>query len=187
MTGMDSQQATLTSLVDGAKSGNSECWEMLVDRMSNMVWSVVRGFRLSEPDAVDAAQMTWLRVVERLDQVREPERIGLWIATTARRECLRLIERSARATPVDPQEPDLVWHLPEQSDVADVTADRIAVQAVVDAMNTLSYDCQTILRLVLCQPPISYAEIAAALDIAVGTIGPRRQRCMHQLRVASGQ
>ncbi|MFV0523256.1 MAG: sigma factor [Acidimicrobiales bacterium] len=61
-----------------------------------MVWSVVRSFRLPDDDAADAAQMAWLRALEHLGTVRDLERIGLWLATITRRECLRLIERRTR-------------------------------------------------------------------------------------------
>ncbi len=40
--------------------------------------------------------MTWLRLVENLDRITEPSRLGAWLTTTAKRECLRLIRRRNR-------------------------------------------------------------------------------------------
>lgn len=42
--------------------------------------------------------------------------------------------------------------------------------------------CRRLLRVLMADPPPSYAEVSAALDIAVGSIGPTRQRCLHCLR-----
>lgn len=179
-----SDKTKLSELVERAVRGDIDAWDAIVDRMDNMVWSVVRSFRLSEQDSFDAAQMTWLRVVEGLHKVRDPERLGLWIATTTRRECLRVIETHKRAVPVDP---DVEFSgVAAKGDVEQDEIDRQSVDRIFDGLATLSGDCQSLLRLVLCDPPMSYSEISASLGIAVGTIGPRRQRCLAQLRTASG-
>src|SRR5215831_13070195 len=80
---------SLVELVDQASAGDSDAWDELVDRFSGMVWAVARGHGLSSADAADVSQTTWLRLVEHLDRIREPERVGAWLATTARHECLR--------------------------------------------------------------------------------------------------
>ena len=70
----------------------------IVDRFSGLVWATVRAHRLSPAEAADVTQTTWLRLVENLDRIKDPERLGAWLATTARRECLRHIRlRGARA------------------------------------------------------------------------------------------
>jgi DNA-directed RNA polymerase specialized sigma24 family protein len=38
------------------------------------------------------------------------------------------------------------------------------------------------MRMLIAEPAPSYAEISAALDIPVGSIGPIRQRCLARLR-----
>lgn len=88
-------------MVRRAQAGDAVAWSQLVERLQNLVWSAVRGFRLCEADAEDAAQMTWLRAVERIDTIRDPDRSGLWLKTTARRECLRRIEHNDRLVPAD--------------------------------------------------------------------------------------
>jgi len=173
----------LRQLVDAANSGNREAWDAIVDRMENMVWSVVRSFRLSDADSNDAAQMVWLRVVENLTKVNDPERLGLWIATTARRECMRLIERQGRTVATDPTVG--FDRMPAGEDVAERQTDRMEAERIVAALGQVEPDCQRLLRMVLCDPPMSYAEISAALGIAVGTIGARRQRCLRSLRAMS--
>src|ERR1700716_1712882 len=88
-------------LVAAAASGDEDAWSGLVEHFAGLVWSVIRGYRMSAADAADASQTTWLRLAEHIHKVREPERIGAGLATTAGRECLRLIRQNQRAVPSD--------------------------------------------------------------------------------------
>ena len=46
--------------------------------------------------------MTWLRLVENLDGIRDADRLASWLCTTARRECLQQLRRKGRtAIPMD--------------------------------------------------------------------------------------
>ena len=82
-------------LVKNAAAGDQDAWDALVARYNNLLWSVARGYRLERSDAADVVQIAWLRLVEHLPKVRDPERVGAWLATTVRRECLQVIARSA--------------------------------------------------------------------------------------------
>lgn len=174
----------LTQLVDRAVAGDRDAWDDIVVRFENLVWSVVRGFRLGDHDSHDATQLTWLRAVEHLDRVTDPERLGLWLATIARRECMRIIERSDRSVPVDPTVA-FVRHS-SLADTSAEVADRSTAEIIVAALADVSPDCQSLLRLVLCDPPVPYVDVAEILGISVGTIGPRRQRCLSRLRAVAG-
>jgi hypothetical protein len=80
--------------VAAAAGGDEGAWSGLLDHFGGLVWSVIRGYRMSAADAADVSQTTWLRLAEHIHKVREPERIGAWLATTAGRECLRMIRQS---------------------------------------------------------------------------------------------
>src|SRR5206468_5582762 len=95
------QPQMLADLVRAAAGGDEAAWNALVDRFSSLVWATARAHRLSRDDAADVAQTTWLRLVEHLDRIREPERLGAWLATTARHESLRVIRRGGREQPTD--------------------------------------------------------------------------------------
>ncbi len=145
------------------------------------MWSVVRGFRLSGTDAADAVQMTWLRLVENLDRIRDADRLASWLATTARRECLQQLRRRGRtAIPMD----DTVLQ-----DVAD-DADPVDAGLLLDerdgalwrAFSALGERCRRLLRVMMATPPPSYQEVSEALDMPHGSIGPTRQRCLDALR-----
>jgi RNA polymerase sigma factor (sigma-70 family) len=78
--------------------GDPAAWDELLRRYSKLVSTTVRSFRLQEADALDAIQMTWLRFAENAHRVQFPERLGGWLATTARRECLQIL-RQAKLRP----------------------------------------------------------------------------------------
>jgi DNA-directed RNA polymerase specialized sigma24 family protein len=56
-----------------------------------------------------------------------------------------------------------------------------------DAFRDLPALCRTLLRVLLSDPAPSYAEVSENLDMPVGSIGPRRARCLERLRVTVEQ
>jgi DNA-directed RNA polymerase specialized sigma24 family protein len=68
---------------------------------------------------------------------------------------------------------------PEPVDGLLLTEDQLAVRS---AFARLGDACRRLLTLMLADPPLSYDEIAAALDRPRGSLGPTRQRCLEQLR-----
>ena len=55
-------------------------------------------------------------------------------------------------------------------------------EALWRAFREIEERCQALLRLVCAPEPPSYEEVAAALGIPVGAIGPTRARCLDKLR-----
>src|SRR4051794_40219494 len=82
------EELSVTELVVLARAGDQRAWREIMTRYGGLVRAVVGSFRLQEADAADTVQNIWMRAVERLDTVREPERLGGWLRTTARCECL---------------------------------------------------------------------------------------------------
>src|SRR5207248_2190961 len=99
--GMSRAEATIEELLHAAAEGDERAWAEIVDRFSGLVWATARAHRLSAADAADVTQTTWLRLVEHLGRIREPEGLGAWLATTARHECLRLLRLGSRMLPTD--------------------------------------------------------------------------------------
>jgi RNA polymerase sigma factor (sigma-70 family) len=172
---------TTAELVLSARAGDGPAYEELVERHQRQVWGAVRGFRLSDADASDAVQMTWLRLVENLDRLNDPTRLGAWLTTTAKRECLRLIRRRNReiGTPdeffdavVDEREPG-----PEQR----VTDDAMAT-LLWDLVAELPPRGQDLLKAVTGTDRPAYTDISKATGMAIGSIGPTRGRYLNRLR-----
>src|ERR1700753_4456201 len=79
----------VAQLVRRAAAGDRGAWERLVDKYARLIWAITRDFKLGESDAADVAQATWLRLLEHIDRIEDPDRGGAWIATTGRKECPR--------------------------------------------------------------------------------------------------
>jgi RNA polymerase sigma factor (sigma-70 family) len=175
--------AEVAELVRAAADGDQAAWHGLVDRYNGLVWSVARSHRLSSVDASDVVQTTWLRLVEHLDRLQDPERVGAWLATTARRECLRTLRHSARNLPTE-EVPEVVAESRVESALLIEERDR----ALWQAFGGLSERCQTLLRVLVADPPPSYDEVSAAMNMPIGSIGPTRARCLERLRaLAEGE
>jgi RNA polymerase sigma factor (sigma-70 family) len=174
------EERSTTDLVRAAADGKGWAWDAIVERYSGMVWAVCRGCRLSPSDAAEVSQTTWLRLVERLGSIHDPERLGSWLAVTARRESWQVLRRAGRTIPSDTE---AIFADREASD--DIDHDLLASerhQALRRAFETLHPRCQQLLRLLTADPAPSYADIAATLDMPIGSIGPTRARCLDCLR-----
>jgi RNA polymerase sigma factor (sigma-70 family) len=175
-------------LVSAAAGGDRGAWNALVDAYGGLIWTVARNHRLSPGDAGDVSQTTWLRLVENIDRLSEPARVGAWLATTARRECLRLLGRAKRTVlsgeDLDPGADRLRLAAPE-ADSELLAAERD--EQVRRAFGQLTPRCRDLLHLLMLDPAPSYDEISAALDIPIGSIGPTRGRCLEKLRGIADQ
>lgn len=173
---------TAGDAVRRAAVGEPDGWDELVDRFSGLVWSVARGHGLGPADAADVAQTTWLRLAESLPRLRDPERVGAWLVTTARRESLRVLRRGQRHIPAGVEVGD---DRPCPDDVSpDARMLRRERETVLwTAFGALPSLCRTLLRVLLSDPAPSYAEVSEALDMPIGSIGPRRARCLDRLRI----
>jgi RNA polymerase sigma factor (sigma-70 family) len=169
-------------LVARARSGDKQAWDALIERYAPLIWSICRRHRLGRADADDVGQSVWLRLVGQLDRVREPAAIPGWIATTTRRECVRVLSaaQGPRATvyTLDVESiPDQRVGMAEQELLA---AERHA--ALREAFGQLPSNAQQLLALLIADPPLPYADISAKLGIPVGSIGPTRSRYLDKMR-----
>ncbi|WP_063763300.1 RNA polymerase sigma factor [Streptomyces sp. NRRL WC-3742] len=171
---------TLNELVDRCLAGDQDAWSQLVDRYTPLVFAIARGHRLGRADCEDVVQTTWLRAVQHLGKLRSPERIAQWIATSARRESLKCLEKSGRSVPVG--EP-AVFDRPEPSENHPEERVLTAEQGdeVLLAFCELTPRCQALLSLLVADPPMPYDEIVVTLGMARGSIGPIRGRCLAHL------
>ncbi len=152
------------------------------ERYAPLVWSICRRRELSDADADDVQQSVWLLVVSQLDKIRDPAALAGWLATTTWRECGRVL-RAARGPLAAGHVRDAETIPDQQAGMADqelLTAERHA--ALREALTRLPPCCQQLISMLIQDPPVPYAQISAALNIPVGSIGPRRSRCLDKLR-----
>lgn len=183
----------LESLVAGALGGHQAAWDALVGRLQRVVWKAVN-MMTTDPDVRDDAfAATWLRLAERLDTIREPEKLPGWLATTATNEVRQIIRRRG------PAELSLssTWHAGTSTGSSDL-GDRLVgdvgehagammrseERAVVrSAFAQLDEGCREVITvLVLTEPPVPYDEASAILDRPIGSLGPTRGRCLEKLK-----
>ena len=178
---MPGQEGSDGELVLRARGGDSRAWELLVDRLGPRVFAVARAHRLSWADANDVYQVTWYRLLTHIDSIREPERVGAWLASTARHESVRLLKRIGRQVPSgDDEDFEASDPLTPPPDARLLATERQI--ALWDALGTLPPHCQRLLRLFMADPPPTYEEVTVALDMPQGSIGPTRRRCLEKLR-----
>jgi RNA polymerase sigma factor (sigma-70 family) len=174
-------------LVTAAADGDTAAWNALVARFNGLVWSVARGYGLSRDDAEEVGQITWFRLADHIGRIKEPDRIGGWLATTARNETFKMLRAAQRVGPVpDPDvfAPAIDDHSPEAAVLAaeEDAAHAELLRRMWEAFHGLPERCRRLLRVLSASPPPSYADIAVALDMPVGSIGPTRARCLGRLR-----
>lgn len=176
----------LAQLVARAAAGEQAAWDSIVARYERLVWATIRGFGLDRASAEDVAQSTWYRLVDQIGAIRNPEGIGSWLVTTARREAIRTARHAQRVRPAGD-----ATELPmdTQPVAAFLAADLVAQEdrsAVREGLATLTERCQALLRIWSLDPQPSYNEISASLEMPVGSIGPTLERCLQRLRTALG-
>jgi RNA polymerase sigma factor (sigma-70 family) len=166
--------------VRAAAGGDPRAWQALVDRYSGGLRVIARSHRLSGADTEDVVQTTWLRFVEHLPRITTPASVRAWLATTARRECLRVLREGARCPPSE-ELPDA----PLQRDAPGIQARLLESErdeVLWRAVGLLAPRDQALLGLLLADPPLSYEQIGTAMDMPTGSIGPTRARCLARLR-----
>ena len=170
----------VVGLVSSAMAGDRRAWDLLVEEFAGTVWTVARSHRLSAADAADVAQATWLRFVEHIERLRDPGRVGPWLATTARRESLRVLRRASMDVPFGddgPPEPSA-----PEAHAAEAIAKAERDQALWRSFERLRASDQALLRMLIADRRPSYEAIAAALNRPIGSIGPTRARALDRLR-----
>jgi len=163
-------------LVKACRAGQAGAWALLVQRFSRYVYAIAsQGYRLAEPDAEDVFQEVFARAYEHLDRLRDDAAIRPWLAQLTRRLAVDRLRAASRE-----QADEAALELADQR--ADAELDRLDVaMSVRQAMLALSEDCQEILDRFFARDQ-SYADIAQALDIPMGTIASRISRCLTKLR-----
>lgn len=170
----------IARLVARAADGDPHAWNALVQQFGGLVWAIARAHRLGDADAAEVAQLTWLRLVEHLADLTEPGYVGAWLATTARRESLRVLRHTQRNVLTDD---DDVF----DRESADPMLDSGLLMAERDhalwrTFARLSLRDRMLLRLLTSSNTPSYEGIAAALVMPIGSIGPTRARALERLR-----
>jgi RNA polymerase sigma factor (sigma-70 family) len=171
--------AGLSGVVLAAAARDAGAWCTLVEQFTARLRGVARAHRLASHDADDVVQTAWLRLLEHIESIRDPDAVGAWLEVTATRESRRLLRGGKREMPAPPESLD-------EPAIAPVDEQRLAAAecrtALDRALDRLSTGQELLLRVLLADDGPSYAEISAQLEIPIGGIGPTRARGIERLR-----
>jgi len=164
-----------------AVARDEDAWNELVRRFAGLVAFVIRHYRLSAADTQDVSQLVWLRLVEHLGQIREPDALPGWLATTTRHECERYLRVNGRQVATDPHTMRLADQ-PDSPAVDDLLLAAERRQVLLDGLGELTPQHRELLMMLTADPPYAYTEISRILGIPIGSIGPTRSRVLDKLR-----
>ena len=180
LAGAGIETASVAALVGAAGQGDQQAWSELVSRFGGMIASVGRRYGLSAADIGELQQTTWLRLVENLHRIEQPERVGGWLATTASRQSLQLLKRASRYTVGADQ---MLANLPDDHTFEDDALPAGEEQKMLmRGWSRLKPRCQELLSLLISDDAVGYKELSQMLDMPIGSIGPTRARCLEHLK-----
>jgi RNA polymerase sigma-70 factor (ECF subfamily) len=164
-------------LVRACREQRPGAWEALVARFSRYVYAIaVQAYRLPEHDAEEVFQEVFARTFEHLERLRSDESIRPWLGQLTRRLSIDRLRSSRREQLGDEA----------LERIAQAELERIELALSVHAaLQTLPEHCREILDRFFAREQ-SYHEIAAALELPMGTIASRISRCLTKLREQLG-
>ena len=173
-------------LVKECVSGNEEAWSLLIEKYKALIYSIPVKYGLPPHEAADVFQSTCMELLTRLPQLREPRALPKWLMQVAHHQCYRWKRQQRRVVSRD-AEPDLP--VPETPAIAESLVQQTQEEQMLrEAMAFLTPQCRRLVELLFFEvPPRPYSDVAAELDLAVGSIGFTRQKCIERLRRHLGE
>src|SRR5260221_7905965 len=170
-----------TRLVKECLAGNEEAWALLIDKYKALIYSIPVKYDLPPHEAADVFQSTCMELLTRLPELRKPKALPKWLMQVAHHQCFRVKRQQQRLVSRD-AEPDLPD--PEAPAIAETLVQQTQEEQMLrEAMGSLTPQCRRLVELLFFEtPPRPYADVAAELGLALGSIGFTRQKCIERLR-----
>lgn len=169
-------------LVDACLKGDERAWSSLIAKYKKLVYSVPMKYRMDPEDASDVFQSVWMELFAELSNLRHVGALRSWLMTVAFNKCFQWKRKRQREVPgvmeaIERDTADLRPQLPDWKEELE------REQCLREATGRLPERCQTMIRLLFySDPPLPYAEVAARLGLAEGSIGFIRGRCLKKMR-----
>jgi RNA polymerase sigma factor (sigma-70 family) len=154
----------------------------LANRYGGLLYGIGRQYRLTAEERDDAVQSTWLALCQNADQIRDPQRIPGWLATTMRRFAGAAIRRRHREQPASDLL-EMVAGADKGLDMADVVTARLATHRLYQAIGQLPDRERRLIQLQLDPTEPGYTQISRTIPMPIGSIGPVRGRALRRLRI----
>lgn len=130
----------------------------------------------NEPDAVDLVQQTFLRWAQKGHQLRDNSKVKSWLFTTLHREFLGGRRRATKFPNIDIEKVE-----GELPNIEPSVVESMDGKLIVEALQAVDDKFRAALSMFFFKD-FSYKEIAAALEIPIGTVMSRISRGKVQLR-----
>ena len=169
-------------LVAECLRGNEEAWNILVDRYKNLVYSIPLRFGAPHQDAADIFQRVCLDLFNELPRLRDAEALQAWLISVTTHKCYRW-KRQQNGKESQWDENDIAARPADAAVPRDLLAELEREQTVREGIAELPPRCREMIELLFFEnPPVPYAELAERLNLARGSIGFIRGRCLQRLR-----
>src|SRR5688500_6569368 len=173
-------------LLLACRRGDEAAWDELVDRYQRLIATIPRRAGLSEDQMADVFQEVFLTLFEKLDEIREPERLRSWLVTTEKFNTWAVDRgKGFHSPPATEEEMEQEMRsLHDSSPLADEVLIRLEEQHLIrTALKKLEERCRKILSMIYLreEAAASYAEVAAAIGVGETSISPMRSRCLQKL------
>lgn len=157
-------------------TARQQAFHAFVSRYQRRVYAVCFQVLQDPADAEDAAQETFLKIARHADGFRSESAVSTWVYRIARNASTDLVRRQARR-PQTPVADVAAVADGEAPDAMGATEAGLDVRAALAALDELSRQ----LLVLVAVEGLTYAEAAAATDLAVGTVKSRVSRARAQL------
>ncbi len=158
----------------------------LVSILTPILWHTARSARLDSATAEDVLQTVWLTLIRKGDAITEPLAVLQWLVVTTKREAWRVSRQQTKVRPEDLETTGLADHESSES-VEDAVVRSESDNRLWQHIEALPERCRALLRVIAFADRPDYADLAKALGMPQGSIGPTRGRCLAKLRIALAQ
>lgn len=151
-------------------------FQSLVDLHYGPLYRFAMSLTRAESDACDLVQQTFLTWATKGHQLQDPSKVKSWLFTTLHRAFLESRRRLARFPHLEISEAE-----PELPNVDPDLVSHLDAQAVLELLGQVDEQFQAAVALFYLED-YSYNEIAAILEVPLGTVKSRIARGLSQLK-----
>ena len=148
MNSVELIEASDAELVVVALAGNTQAFDVLVNRYRRAMLTVAQQIVRNATDAEDVVQDAFLRAFEALPQLTDLNRFGAWLHSITRNRALRYYKNASRYQPQEDMEPYLnTVSDTSAADPAQIVESELTQQGIRDAIQSLPPDYQAVIEL----------------------------------------
>ena len=170
-------------LVERCLDGDKDAWVELVSRYRRLIYSIPAKMGLEPEEADEVFQDVCVKLLSRLDTLRDGRSLARWLIVTTQRRAWDLSAHERRYVTADDDDGPGVDGVDPSPWGEALVLEAERAHHVRAALDTLSETCRSLLEgLFFRDPPLSYADLAKELGRPHGSLGPTRIRCLRGLR-----